>query len=361
MKESLIKSNNLRDLLRQENIQNRMREILGKNAGQFGAALIQIQERSYQLRKCTGLSILGSAFMAAALDLSVDPNLGEAHLVPYNEVCAFQIGYIGLGQLAQRSSLYRRLGWDLIRDGQLLEYDELEGEIKLDKKINPNGEIIGYAAKFSLLNGFERAEYWSKERVLAHAEQYSSAYRAGLADAKKRQSPWFTNPNIMGLKTPFKSLIRIWGPKSIQMRTALVADEAEVNLAGEVQGYPDNPVDKEPAKPDFSEKPLEIEIESKAAPAPEIETAKEQSVAAEPTGSEYNYAKAIRGLAQLKGVKESDLLDSLGELNMIEGNEQKLEDLNPSTIKMVMDHIEDITGRILETKKTKPLGEMVLL
>ena len=112
---ALIKSKALKDIVQTDNVKNRLKEIMGERAPQFAAALVQIVNGSYQLQQCDPNSILGAAITAAALDLSCDPNLGEAHLVPYSDKCQFQIGYRGFIQLAMRSGQYKAIGsteWD---------------------------------------------------------------------------------------------------------------------------------------------------------------------------------------------------------------------------------------------------------
>lgn len=230
----------LKDALNSEGVKRRLNDILKDRAPQFAASLVQIQAHSYQLQKCDANSIIGAAITAAALDLSIDPNLGEAHLVPYKQTCTFQLGYIGLSQLAMRSGQYKRLGWMVIHDGQLESYNELTGELVLNHKTE-GGEVIGYAAQFTLLNGFEKAIYWTKERCQMHAEKYSEAYLVGVKDPNKRFSPWWDDFDKMALKTVLKSLLRTWGPKSVQMRMAVIQDGAAIDITGNVQAFPDEP------------------------------------------------------------------------------------------------------------------------
>lgn len=341
-KTEFIKSSALKDVLAREDIKTRLKEILGNRAPQFAAALVQIQSRSWQLQKCNPMSILGSAITAAALDLSVDPQLGEAHLVPYKDTCTFQLGYIGLGQLAIRSGQYKRLGWVVVHEGELQHYDELSGELEIDSAKRTSDEVIGYAAKFTLVTGYERGEYWTKERCEKHAERYSQAYRAGLRDKDKRDSPWWTDFDRMALKTVLKSLLRTWGPKSIQMRQAVIADEAAIDVGGEVQGYPDNQGVNEPVKPEFDGPPMKQA-------AAEVTTKKETSP---------HSVEAILKIATAKKIEEAELLDYLYSINAIEGNERTLATLPESVIKMLGEQISDI-GDQINGKKGQPKEQLL--
>lgn len=210
----------LRLYVEQQGVKDRLKSILGQRAPQFAAALVQIVNKSSMLQNCTPESVAGAAITAAALDLSIDPNLGEAYLIPYATSCTFQLGYIGLTQLALRSGQYKRLGWQVVHEGELRHYDELTGELEVSRDSKTSDKVIGYAAKFVLVNGFERGEYWTVAEIQAHATRFSQAYKKGRQD-----SPWITDPDKMSLKTVLKHLLRVWGPKSISMQKAFASDE----------------------------------------------------------------------------------------------------------------------------------------
>ncbi len=209
----------LRLYVEQQGVKDRLRSILGQRAPQFAAALVQIVNKNYMLQNCTPESVAGAAITAAALDLSLDPNLGEAHLVPFGDACTFMIGYKGLTQLALRSGQYHRLGWMIIREGQLVRWDELLGELEIDIAAKTSDKIIGYAAKFRLVNGFERGSFWTVEQTKAHSERYSQAVKKG-----KKDSPWLQHFDTMSLKTVLRDLLLHWGPKSVQMQKAMAVD-----------------------------------------------------------------------------------------------------------------------------------------
>lgn len=205
----------LRLYVEQQNVKDRLKSILGQRAPQFAAALVQIVNKNTMLQNCTPESVAGAAITAAALDLSLDPNLGESHLVPYGDACTFMIGYKGLTQLALRSGQYQRLGWQIVKDGQLVKWEELLGELEIDNAAKTSDKTIGYAAKFRLVNGFERGSFWTVEQTQAHGERYSKAFRKG---------PWKDHFDTMSLKTCLRDLLLHWGPKSITMQKAFSMD-----------------------------------------------------------------------------------------------------------------------------------------
>jgi recombination protein RecT len=217
--QAVTKRNELKDLL-DTRYKNRLETILRERAPQFAAALVQVVNRSWQLQKCKPESVIGAAITAAALDLSIEPALGEAHLVPYADACTFQIGYRGITQLALRSGQYKRMGNCPVRQGQLKKWNRLTGELEIDFEAESDGTVIGYAAWFQLINGFERGNYWTEAECMAHAGRFS----ASLKGKRPQESPWVTHKEKMCLKTVWIDLIRPWGPKSVQMQAGLAQD-----------------------------------------------------------------------------------------------------------------------------------------
>ena len=353
MSNQLIQSKALKDVIQQDGVKNRLREIMGSRAPQFAAALVQVVSQSFQLQKCEPNSVIGAALTAASLDLSVDPNLGEAHIVPYGDKAQFQIGYIGFGQLAQRSGLYKNLGWCVVHEGELVRYDELSGELELNNK-NPDGKVIGYAAKFKLVNGFERAEYWTAERIENHAARYSKAYRYAKGDKKKEETClWVTSRDRMALKTVLKSLLKAWGPKSIQMQKALkVDDSAIVDADSESVEYVDNLAEVKVASPEFANSPAGKPEVPKVVEAETVEE-EEKFLESEPEKetpktepSAYNTVKALKGLIKIKGLTEEKVLTFLRGIGAIDDEIKTLETLPNEIFELLNDQLEDIAKRI---------------
>lgn len=137
-------------------------------------------------------------------------------------------GYI---QLAIRSGQYKKLNVLAIKEGELLGYDPLEEEIKVeliqDEREREKAATIGYYAFFEYTNGFKKAIYWSKEKMEAHAERYSAGYIA-----KKGYTFWEKDFDGMAYKTMLRQLISKWGIMSIEMAQAIDADNAVINADG---------------------------------------------------------------------------------------------------------------------------------
>jgi recombination protein RecT len=347
MAQELIKSKALKDIIQRDEVKLRLKEIMGNRAPQFAAALVQIVGQSWQLQKCDPNSIIGAALTAAALDLSIDPNLGEAHIVPYGDKAQFQIGYIGFTQLAMRSGQYRNMGWKVVHKGELDSYDELSGELEVNSD-HPDEEVIGYGAKFKLLNGFERGLYWTKEKCFEHAERYSRAYKSGIKDPKKRDSVWWTSPDRACLKTVLKMLVKLWGPKSIEMRKALKVDEGAIIDAdtGEVS-YVDSLGTSEVASPEFTTPTTPIQ-EAEVVSSPPVTKKNKPETTPAPTAP-HQLAEEIKKAA----LTEADItafMFGIGCTDEDYGTISRLEANSPEGYEMLTKQFADIVERIKSVK-----------
>lgn len=250
----------LQQAIQMPDIKRRIEEVLGRKAGQFSTALVQVVNNSTQLKECEPKSVIAAALTAATLDLAIHSSIGHAHLVPYKDnkkgitVCQFQIGWKGWVQLAMRSSQYRTIGTTPVYEGQLKEYDELRGDLELDMKSKKSDKIIGYASFFRLINGYQRTNYWSVEQTMEHAVKYSKAYNADLK-YKSAKSHWTLNPDAMGLKTVLMDNIRKWGPLSVDMQEAIKKDQSVQSNIDAEPSYVDGTTTDISTEPEASTQP----------------------------------------------------------------------------------------------------------
>jgi recombination protein RecT len=364
MSSALIQSKSVRDLVQKENVKARLKEIMGERGAQFAAALVQLVNQSNQLQACDPNSVLGAALTAASLDLSIDPNIGEAHVVPYGDKAQFQIGYRGFIQLAMRSGEYKQLGSCIVREGELLKYDELTGELEVRPNKGATKPIIGYAAKFKLLNGFERGEFWTVEEIENHALMYSKQYRycKGKPD-KEKNCLWITKRDEMAIKTVEKSLLSHYGPKSIQMRKAIKMDSgAVVDADTEEVEYIDNVKTPELKKPEFDETVVESTAEpvppspvtpEKIKSAKAVETKPAASPAAPPKDG-YDKRRAIKKAIDAAGVTEQQLIATLATMGGMVANETKnIETLPEATVDLVESQLTDFIQDIKSMASSK--------
>lgn len=236
--------------IKQDAVVQRVNELLQDRAPQFLTTLTTAVNESQKLAECEPKSVLTAALTAAGLDLSVNPNLGFAYLIPYSKkakitneqgktewvtttVCQFQMGYKGFIQLAQRSGFYKTINATDVRDGEIQSFNRLSGEIEFNwidnQEERSKTPVVGYVAYFKLLNGFEKMYYMTAEELEGHARKYSKSY------AKYSDGLWKDDFDSMAKKTVLKLLISKYGPQSTQMQDAIKGDQM---VDGE---YADNP------------------------------------------------------------------------------------------------------------------------
>lgn len=249
-----------------ESIKTKFKELLGDRSIVFVTSVLQAVEGNYNLKKCEPESIYNAAAMAAVLDLPINQNLGLAWIIPYGKKAQFQIGYKGFIQLAIRSGQYETIGASPIYKGQLTQNDPLKGFV-FDFDVPPEGSPIGFAASFTLKNGFEKTFYMTTAQIQAHAKKYSKSYT-------RTDSPWRTDTVEMSNKTVLKLLLSKYGPKSLEMQKAVLSDQAVVNDFEKNEfAYPDNDKKPESAEADKINSIIEAEIvEEKTETETETET-----------------------------------------------------------------------------------------
>lgn len=206
-------------------IKKRIEELLGKRAPQFCSTLVAISRQNAMLAKADPSSVIGAAITAATLDLPINPNLGFAYVVPYQDrksnktEAQFQIGYKGIIQLALRTGQYAALNDCVIPKGALVSYNELTSQLVVDFDKAEEGDPDGYAFYFELTNGFRKTAFWSRDKVEKHAARFSQAYRKGYG-------PWKDDFDQMALKTVLKNTLSKYGILSVEMQAALENDQA---------------------------------------------------------------------------------------------------------------------------------------
>src|ERR1035437_9128986 len=163
----------LKGLLDSAAYKGRFEQVLRDRGPQFCASLIQVVNGTPALKSCEPNSIIASAMTAATLDLPIEKNLGFAHLVPYKGVCTFQMGYKGFVQLALRTNQYARMNACKINAEAYKGSDEV-GEPIIDwEKLDETKPAVGYFFGFKTTSGFIKGIYWTVEKTMAHAKQYS--------------------------------------------------------------------------------------------------------------------------------------------------------------------------------------------
>ena len=214
----------LQQLMNSGAVMKKLNDVLGseKKAASFVSSVISVANGNNMLRNCNPMTVLGSAMVAATLDLPVVPTLGLAYIVPYKGQCQFQLGYKGLIELAERSGQFKNIIDEVVYEGQLVRKNKFTGEYEFDEDTKTSDKVIGYMARMDLINGFSKTIFWTKEEVEAHATKFSQAFRA------KRSTPWVSDFDAMARKTVLKALFAKYAPKSVAIQNAIKFDQAVV-------------------------------------------------------------------------------------------------------------------------------------
>lgn len=311
-------------------------------ANRFVAAISSAVATNPALQECEAGSILSSALLGEALNLSPSPQLGQYYLVPYKKknrdgtvasvVAQFQMGYKGYIQLAIRSGQYKKLNVLAIKEGELLHFDAMNEDIEVelidDEEAREQAVTIGYYAMFEYLNGFKKAMYWSKTKMEAHADKYSQAFsmasyrelQAGKIPQKemwKYSSFWYKNFDDMAIKTLIRNLISKWGVMSIDMQKAMEKDMGEISPDGSAN-YIDNApqgagfdIDMPKAKQTSSDQDGEPKSESTDAPVKQ-ESQQEQGPSDDSPSITPAQAKKLHTHATAKEMSIQDLFAAAG-------------------------------------------------
>lgn len=222
----------LNTIMDSEGYRKRFDEIMGARAPQFISSIVSMVNQDAMLKavvKDAPQTIITSALKAASLDLTIDPALGMAYVMPFknskkvgnewitkNEA-TLVIGYKGLIQMAMRTGAYININATDVREGEIVEgsRDRMRGTMEFswieDDAEREQKPIIGYVAYYKLVNGMEKMVFMSNAQVDAHEQRN----RKG----QNRTKGWRDNYDEMALKTVLRRLLSKWGMLSIDYRS----------------------------------------------------------------------------------------------------------------------------------------------
>ncbi len=221
--------NQIKAYFSNENVAKKFNEILGKRSTSFITSVLQITSQNQMLSTSEPSSIYQAAMVAATLDLPLNQNLGFAYIIPFNDrksgkvLAQFQLGYKGFIQLAQRSGQFKTISATAIYEGQLIKENPLTG-FEFDFQNKQSDKVIGYAAYFSLLNGFEKTLYMSIDEMTAHGKRFSQTFKNDFG-------LWKDDFDSMAIKTVIKLLLSKYAPLSVDMQKAVITDQTVVEDA----------------------------------------------------------------------------------------------------------------------------------
>lgn len=221
----------MNNLLDQEKYRARFEDLLGKRAPQFVSSIVSMVNADNKLQQAfyqSPLSVIQAALKAATFDLPIDPGLGYAYIVPFNNTvetdrgkekrmdATFILGWKGMHQMALRSGVYKTISVVDVRNGEFVSYNRLTGDLNLsfveDEDERNKLPVIGYAGYYRLVNGAEKTIYMTKKQVEAHERKYRKGQYMGKG--------WRNDFDAMALKTVYRQLIGKWGIMSIDYRSS---------------------------------------------------------------------------------------------------------------------------------------------
>lgn len=261
----------LSGILDGEKMRARFTELLGARAPQFLSSLVTMINDNESLQRAfyeSPMSVIKSALQAASYDLPIDPTLGFAYIVPFNNrvkdgngnwttkmQATFIIGYKGMTQLCLRTGAYSRIPDAVdVREGELISYDRLTGDAEFkwveDEDEREKLPIIGYAGYFRLKNGAEKTIYMSKKQIENHEKKNRKGSYMGKG--------WQDDFDAMARKTVIRKLCGKYALMSIEYQDGTNKDTQHLAEALAAQEYPEDVIDMETGEV-ISEEPVSID------------------------------------------------------------------------------------------------------
>ena len=264
--------------LTQDAAKQQINKLLGGKVGpRFISALVSAVQANPALQECTNPSILSAALLGEALNLS--PSLNWDSIIWYRLTIkardvkrhSSSLGIKDISSWQNAVACIKKFNVISIKEGELVSYNPLEEELEVnlieDDIIREETPTIGYYAMFEEVNGYKHSMYWSKRKMLAHADKYSQAFHLHAVtssnpkysrvsyedfekgnypkeDAWKYSSFWYKDFDAMAHKTMLRQLISKWGTMSIDLQTAVEKDMAVIREDGSPE-YVENEVQED--------------------------------------------------------------------------------------------------------------------
>lgn len=282
------------------------------DAQEFITSITSAVNSNPALAECDSQSIISAALLGQSLHLKPSPQLGYFYMVPYNnnkkncKEAQFQMGYKGYLQLAIRTGEYVDIDAMEIREGEYLGRNKTTGKPQFefieDDGIRENLPVVGYMAYFEMKGGYIKQLYWSKEKMLNHADKYSQAFskdqkqvstkygektKVSYKDYEKGNynekdewmysSFWYKNFDEMAKKTMLRQLLSKHALLSTESLTKAVESDMAVIKEDLTPDYIDNQdvIENEEPQPGYIEQAVSPETEINVNTQPQMEVAYE--------------------------------------------------------------------------------------
>lgn len=232
--------------IRDTRTQDYLTQVLGNRKAEFVSNLIAVVSGNENLQQCDPMSLIFTAMKATALNLPIEPSLGKAAIIPYNDTKAgvvkaqFQIMRDGWVELLLRSGQVKNIINEAVHEGELVKKNKFTGEYFFDEEKRTSDKVIGFMARIQLKDGFDKTVFWTTEEINEHGKRYSQTFKKGYG-------LWIDNYEAMAKKTVLKNLLKKYAPISVDyINKALAYDQAtfDADHLDKAQ-YLDNPENAE--------------------------------------------------------------------------------------------------------------------
>lgn len=210
----------LKSALSADSVKEQFERMLGKKSAGFISNIISVAQSNTMFNNVDRNSIILAAAQAASLDLSINPNLGLASIIPYGNQAQMQVQRDGWMELCLRTGLFEYIVNEAVYEGELVERNRFTNTYIFDETKRVSNTIVGYMAAFKLTNGYTKQVYWTVEECKAHGKKYSKTFG-------NPKGLWTSNFDAMAKKTVLKHLLKKYAPKSIEyLNKAMEIDQA---------------------------------------------------------------------------------------------------------------------------------------
>lgn len=259
------------NLIGSDLMKTKIYQMVGRtDAQEFITSITSAVNSNPALAECDAQSIISAALLGQSLHLKPSPQLGYFYMVPYNnkkrkcKEAQFQMGYKGYLQLAIRTGEYIDIDAMEIREGEYLGRSKITGKPQFefieDDSVRENLPIVGYMAYFEMKHGYIKQLYWSKEKMINHADKFSQAFSKNATGGKYPKvsyddyvagnynendewlysSFWYKNFDEMAKKTMIRQLLSKHALLSTEPLTKAVESDMAVIKEDLTPDYIDN-------------------------------------------------------------------------------------------------------------------------
>jgi recombination protein RecT len=152
--------------------------------------------KSPRLMDCDSMTVVRACIEASQLGLMIDGVLGHAYIVPYGKQAQLQVGYRGLTFMAMRTGEIKEIYADVVREGDMFEYEYGLDKYLRHKPCDGEGDISHAYAYAQFVNGGSVFTVMNRKQI------------DGIRKRSKASDngPWVSDYHQMAKKTVMRNL-----------------------------------------------------------------------------------------------------------------------------------------------------------